>query len=1568
MSPELDSISTPEAPESAFGGTTQAVLMGATAGSLTELPPAPALPQSPFNPKGEVAAAETADEAAVIDAVADTPAVASGAAADATPIAATTALSPQQKGALTRQHNKEHESERTAAFNLWRQQHQSERSRSQALKLDLAAVLGQRPVRVKQVNTLSKALRSHPIALVDESLQETTHARSPRESLQCAYQAFILGQLKPAERQAYYPICLSSLQGNPVEPTGSRYEPSAWINWARDFAATSGQAADYVACAWDEADLSSFECCAYELDAKPKSNDVKRALMALEQRAQNLTLELLPALSSTCQLLTSLNPRACAPLLHKLQPLFTRDSNSFVEGFAELGCSMADSDYSLVNLLALDADAEPEQAEEFLHQSERPLKGALRKLAKLNDERWAQELAEAECAAQVASESTDEEEGASSSEDLAESDYDYGYDPDIPEDPEEYESSSDDGASSDDDDEPEAEADDEDEAEAATESEATEQPEDAPDDGSSSDAGDESEDEADCAAEAEATTESETSEQPEDAPETTAESEGTAESENKAQPEEATEATTESETSAQSAATAQTEVKAKQRTLTELIATLRPYNHQGLPEAYARMGLKLVIPEQVHQEFGKADIAPLPGFCLNDAETWQDRNLMSVWRVVGEQRYGTRQMGVFSADLTRPVFVNGLNPLCWYGCRRGTIAYTYVYPEAITQCDAQGVPLAQIIGMDELGTTPRVEWFIEETLKREQLSEHFLSPEVVKAEQAFFRDNWLDTNIGAGFAISSAPHDGAYYGYDTPEALARAELSAEDLAVEYEPLSYDQLSLEQIVVASTTPTAAHPYGLVAEVGLTGYVNVLNYLKAKACQYPQASTQFERYQQLIAAVQDKLEVAEIDLQRYANRRLNFEISCDIVNSGYVERKVQRDLSSCDWVANKAQLNFLLEARCAAFDVQRDLKDLQTLCKNQPYYEPRLQLTETWGKAIALIQHQQLRAGKAAFNYQQLLPQDKLPPMLNAGWDALLCRNRKRFVGQHYPSGLNVLMPLPRNYDFMNYDCVTPLYLTRKTQPLAPKPLLIDLQRGIMTNGAHWSEHVAQSYGTRTQGACISLVRPVLTNEVNPKCWYGAFPGRDPGTVIVPEEIRSFGAAGVPNALVVAGSSYDPKVPKPLVAQLLGAKASELSAQLVSAELAAQLRANFERDWRDDNEGAGFKVATDPTLPEFYGFSDALGSLTRADVDHFGLGLTDPQIETYNAQCQRQGAVVPGTGLIYFDRLTLEQIYAAPLEPRPGYYYSPVVHVAFPGVINAVTIITEFMMADPCCGPDRKKQLQAQLDRIETLLQESAPRVAWLADSTLSFQASCTLTNGTMQERQVNPDILQCDWVANRAQRWQLFTARRAALVAKHWYQAMVSCLAKVEVPLPPVAEDSHSCLGLQYEYERHVQLLAGKCSCDYGKLPTLPQQRLIAQMTPEDNERFIQNRYRYEARKLGLPADADERAVLKALQEHAQRYDQELARTLARNRGEDQEQAVLYGSAPTSVESVLKSTLDLGLEMTTDVGNRVLKYVDENLLDVKVKDLSGEVGAKVKDLLDSGSSKVSDLFGRFIKRK
>ena len=37
-------------------------------------------------------------------------------------------------------------------------------------------------------------------------------------------------------------------------------------------------------------------------------------------------------------------------------------------------------------------------------------------------------------------------------------------------------------------------------------------------------------------------------------------------------------------------------------------------------------------------------------------------------------------------------------------------------------------------------------------------------------------------------------------------------------------------------------------------------------------------------------------------------------------------------------------------------------------------------------------------------------------------------------------------------------------------------------------------------------------------------------------------------------------------------------------------------------------------------------------------------------------------------------------------------------------------------------------------------------------------------------------------------------------------------------------------------------------------------------------------------------------------------------------------------------SKFNNTLDLGIKITTDVGNRVLKYDDEILLDVKVKGL------------------------------
>lgn len=69
------------------------------------------------------------------------------------------------------------------------------------------------------------------------------------------------------------------------------------------------------------------------------------------------------------------------------------------------------------------------------------------------------------------------------------------------------------------------------------------------------------------------------------------------------------------------------------------------------------------------------------------------------------------------------------------------------------------------------------------------------------------------------------------------------------------------------------------------------------------------------------------------------------------------------------------------------------------------------------------------------------------MLSATKDALLRHNCLHFTGQHYASGLDMYAPLSPRYERMNYQCVTPLYLKRSTQYLAPKPLLSDLQRAI-----------------------------------------------------------------------------------------------------------------------------------------------------------------------------------------------------------------------------------------------------------------------------------------------------------------------------------------------------------------------------------------------------------------------------------------------------------------------------------------------------------------------------------------
>ena len=74
------------------------------------------------------------------------------------------------------------------------------------------------------------------------------------------------------------------------------------------------------------------------------------------------------------------------------------------------------------------------------------------------------------------------------------------------------------------------------------------------------------------------------------------------------------------------------------------------------------------------------------------------------------------------------------------------------------------------------------------------------------------------------------------------------------------------------------------------------------------------------------------------------------------------------------------------------------------------------------------------------------------------------------------------------------------------------------------------------------------------------------------------------------------------------------------------------------------------------------------MTRANSEHFCLGQSDIQIENYNAQCQQIGAIVPGSGLIYFDHLTLERIYTAPLTPNAEYHYGLAAQITFPDVTD------------------------------------------------------------------------------------------------------------------------------------------------------------------------------------------------------------------------------------------------------------------------------------------------------------
>ena len=232
----------------------------------------------------------------------------------------------------------------------------STESASLQLKSELLTKLSTFPPKAPQITCACKCLRSHLIALVPESQQALAHKRTEAEQLNCDYLALVLNCLKPAARPAFYNTCLTSImalegltraQLEQQEQAADQYAPLTLRTWAQQF---TGAPETQLVRNWDLAALSHFECCDYELPAQPKAYDVKRTCLALGERAQCVTLEAQQAINDLSLCVTRLQPRYLGGALPKINALFKRDGAGFIQGLAELGCTLPQR-YPLVKLL-----------------------------------------------------------------------------------------------------------------------------------------------------------------------------------------------------------------------------------------------------------------------------------------------------------------------------------------------------------------------------------------------------------------------------------------------------------------------------------------------------------------------------------------------------------------------------------------------------------------------------------------------------------------------------------------------------------------------------------------------------------------------------------------------------------------------------------------------------------------------------------------------------------------------------------------------------------------------------------------------------------------------------------------------------------------------------------------------------------------------------------------------------------------------------------------------------------------------------------------------------------------
>ncbi len=409
-------------------------------------------------------------------------------------------------------------------------------------------------------------------------------------------------------------------------------------------------------------------------------------------------------------------------------------------------------------------------------------------------------------------------------------------------------------------------------------------------------------------------------------------------------------------------------------------------DYDEVVSAYQQHELTPVMPDLCYLRPMPTALPHAPAFLAQHAQIQHDATNPERWSATFPQLYGSSNSYGY-VDLVQPKLVNALDPQCWVGASAGALPHTFVLPQPISTCDAQGVPQGLVLDMMNQGHAAAAtllktysQYDFEAYLATGYLTfEHGL--------QVFegFRRTWLNNNGGVGFTVSSDQTAPEYLELSLTDCHSIGADPAELSGYCFAPLPYDVLRIEQMAVESAYATAAHPFGPVATTGLAPYCNAFRYLKQQGGSTDQLS-----------AIDYKLHEAAFKLHWYANRRLNFEYSCALVNQALAAsgRQVCYDIHHCDWVANEAQRNILMQARRVEGQLRNALNTLDQLCAHVPYYQAELDPNEGLGALYAAAQHKQLALGATAFNYTALppLPQGKLPPFLSTADSYRLLQNR------------------------------------------------------------------------------------------------------------------------------------------------------------------------------------------------------------------------------------------------------------------------------------------------------------------------------------------------------------------------------------------------------------------------------------------------------------------------------------------------------------------------------------------------------------------------------------------------